>query len=162
MRSKIYEKYNIILWTFLMGGLFGFLFENAQMILSGNFSIRQGLLHEPLIPVYGAGLLLYYFMFSNINFERKNKTLKYITIFLASFFLGGLTEYMFSFIQEKVFGTISWDYSHMAFNLNGRTSLFHSTVWGVLGLIVYLYIYPFLVKIRDSKKSSTSYVLSHG
>ena len=54
--------------------------------------------------------------------------------------LGGITEYLCSYIQEKAFGTISWDYSYLLFNINGRTSLLHCTYWGIAGILYITYI----------------------
>lgn len=62
--------------------------------------------------------------------------------------LGGLTEYIASYVQEKAFGTISWDYSYLLFNLNGRTSLLHCTYWGIAGILYILYIEPKVEKMR--------------
>ena len=63
--------------------------------------------------------------------------------------MGGVTEYLCSFIQEKAFGTISWDYSHLLFNINGRTSLLHCTYWGIAGILYVTYIDPLLEKIKQ-------------
>ncbi len=62
--------------------------------------------------------------------------------------LGGITEYLCSFIQEKAFGTISWDYSYLMFNINGRTSLLHCSYWGIAGILYVTYIDPFLEKLK--------------
>ncbi|MFR1475096.1 MAG: putative ABC transporter permease [Hydrogeniiclostridium mannosilyticum] len=35
-------------------------------------------------------------------------------------------EYIFSWAQEKLFGTISWEYSNEALNINGRTSIWYA------------------------------------
>lgn len=63
--------------------------------------------------------------------------------------LGGITEYLCSLIQEKAFGTISWDYSYLPFNINGRTSLLHCIYWGIGGVLYITYIDPFLNKMID-------------
>ena len=63
--------------------------------------------------------------------------------------LGGITEYLCSFIQEKAFGTISWDYSYLPFNINGRTSLLHCIYWGIGGVLYITYIEPLLNKMID-------------
>ena len=44
----------------------------------------------------------------------------YLKIFLITMILGGITEYVCSYIQEKVFGTISWDYSYLIFNIKSN------------------------------------------
>ena len=67
--------------------------------------------------------------------------------------LGGITEYLCSYVQEKVFGTISWDYSNWLFNINGRTTLIHCTYWGVAGLLYTSYIEPLIPKIEEFVKN---------
>ena len=56
-------------------------------------------------------------------------------------------------MQQSIFGTISWDYSKKMFNINGRINLFHSVLWGLLGLLFYYMILPMinLIKIKDKK-----------
>ena len=41
-----------------------------------------------------------------------------------------------------VFGSTSWDYSSMPFNLNGRICLLYSIFWGILGILWIKEIYP--------------------
>ena len=65
-------------------------------------------------------------------------------IFLASMILGGTAEYLCSYLQEQFFGTISWNYSNLWFNINGRTSLFHCLCWGILGIGFAKLIYPMI------------------
>ena len=48
------------------------------------------------------------------------------------------------------FGTISWDYSYLPFNLNGRTSLLHCTYWGIAGILYIKFILPLIEKL-DTK-----------
>ena len=62
--------------------------------------------------------------------------------------LGAITEYAFSYIQEKSFGTVSWDYSNLIFNIHGRTSLLHSIYWGFFGILFVKYVYPVLLKLE--------------
>lgn len=77
----------------------------------GYFESRQGLIYGPFTPVYGIGGIAYYITFKLIKTRNKGK------VFFVSMILGGLTEYIASYVQEKAFGTISWDYSYLLFNL---------------------------------------------
>ena len=88
------------------------------------------------------GAIIYYLILSNVKTKDKVK------IFLVTALLGGVTEYLCSFIQQKMFGTISWDYSNLLFNINGRTSLLHCTYWGIAGVLYSLYIAPILEKVK--------------
>ena len=47
-----------------------------------------------------------------------------------------------------MFGTISWNYSYLPLNLNGRTSLLHCTYWGIAGVLYITYIQPLLEKLK--------------
>ena len=60
-------------------------------------------------------------------------------VFFICCFLG---VYFCSWLQETVTGTVSWDYSGMPFNLNGRINLLYCLFWGVLALVWVKEIYP--------------------
>ena len=138
MRSL--KKFSFIFFIFIIGSFIGFAWENVLTIIKGAYHLRQGLLYEPLIPIYGLGALVFYFI---------------IEVFFLAFLVGGITEYFCSFFQEKIFGTISWNYSHMKFDLNGRTSLLHSSFWGLMGVFFYLVIMPLLRKLKKVLENRT-------
>ncbi len=148
MNSKLFKKYAFVFLLFIIGSFIGFAHENLLTLIKGHYHLRQGLLYAPLIPIYGLGLLVFYAIYSNLNINSKNKFLEIIYIFLIGLFVGGITEYLCSFFQEKIFGTISWDYSYLKFNLNGRTSLFHASFWGLSGVLFYEFVLPVLKKLK--------------
>lgn len=143
MKGKnVFKFILIIFWVFIIGSLIGYGVETIVAIIqNGHFASRQGLLYGPLIPVYGVGLVVYYLVISKIK-DKSN-----FEIFIITMILGGIVEYLFSFFQEKLFGTVSWDYSNLWFNINGRTSLLHCLYWGTGGILFVKYIYPFIEKI---------------
>lgn len=151
MKEKnVKKELTILFWVFIIGSIAGFIFEVTVVFFQkGHFELRQGLIYGPLIPVYGIGAMVYYIILSNIKIKNK------FYIFVITMILGGITEYLCSFIQEKLFGTISWDYSYLPFNIDGRTSLLHCTYWGIGGLIYFTYIYPWIDKMKENinKKS---------
>ena len=119
-RKDVFKFLLVIFWVFIIGSIIGYIVETIVAIVqNGHFMSRKGLIYGPLIPVYGAGLVIYYLVISKIKDESNLK------IFLVTMLLGGIVEYLFSFFQEKFFGTVSWDYSNLWFNINGRTSLLH-------------------------------------
>lgn len=137
------KKVNFILklfWIFFIGSIFGFIVEIFYGLLMDKVLIlRKGLLYGPFIQVYGAGAVAYYVLLTYTKKPRK--------IFLTGMVLGGIIEYIFSFLQEVIFGTISWDYSDLFLNVNGRTSLFYCFLWGLIGIVYLKSIYPLLEKI---------------
>ena len=74
--------------------------------------------------------------------------------------LGGITEYLCSYIQEKAFHTISWDYSYLRFHINGRTSLLHCTYWGIAGILYISYIEPLTYKIAEMMRYKSVKVIT--
>ncbi|MCM1371074.1 MAG: putative ABC transporter permease [Clostridium sp.] len=150
MKEKFFQKYSNTYWVILIGSFVGFIHENLLTILKGKFILRQGLIYEPLIPIYGIGSLVFYLIYKKLNLESKSSALQIMYAFIIGFLVGGITEYTCSFIQEKFFGTISWDYSNLKFDLNGRTSLFHAIFWGIAGVFFYKVLFPFIKKIQKA------------
>ena len=100
-KQSIFQKIAKIFWIFIIGSVLGYAIEMiVGLVQNGHFVSRQGLLIGPFIQVYGVGLVIYYLVISKI--ENKNN----IKIFIVSMILGGLIEYLFSFFQEKLFGTM--------------------------------------------------------
>lgn len=144
VKENIKKELVKVFWIFIIGSVIGYVLELIVGILqNGHYVSRQGLLIGPFIQVYGLGLVMYYLVMSRI------KNMSNIKIFVLSMILGGITEYLFSYFQEKLFGTISWDYSNLPFNLNGRTSLLHCMYWGTGGVLFIKFILPYINKLDN-------------
>lgn len=147
-KKNIFNEIVKIFIIFMIGSIIGYVVEMiVALVQNGHFVSRQGLIYGPFTPVYGIGILVYYIFFSIM--KNRNKGI----VFISSMILGGITEYLCSYIQEKAFGTISWDYSQWPFNINGRTTLIHCTYWGLAGLLYISYIEPIIPKIEEFVKS---------
>ena len=148
-KEKIIQKLAKIFWIFLIGSILGYGIEMiVGLVQNGHFVSRQGLLFGPFIQVYGVGLVAYYLVISNI---RKKS---YIKIFFITMLLGGIVEYLFSYLQETWFGTISWDYSNLLFNIHGRTSLLHCLYWGIGGVLFVRFILPLIRSLNEWCKNT--------
>ena len=139
-KKNLIKELIIVFWLFIIGSILGYIFEMIVVLFQkGYFESRQGLIYGPFTPVYGIGAIIYYLILNNIKKDNK------IKIFFITAILGGITEYICSLVQEKVFGTISWD---LIFDINGRTSLLHCSYWGIAGILYVTYIDPFLEKLK--------------
>ena len=148
-KEKIIQGLTKIFWIFLIGSILGYGIEMiVGLVQNGHFVSRQGLLFGPFIQVYGVGLVAYYLVISNI------KKKSYKKIFLITMLLGGIVEYLFSYFQEKWFGTVSWDYSNLLFNINGRTSLLHCLYWGIGGVLFTRFILPLIYNLNKWCKNT--------
>lgn len=136
--------YDKLFFVFLVGGIAGTYYEEILhfvkvLIKFGRVEwvARRGVIYGPFNPVYAIGLLLMV-----ICLSRKPKKL-YITLFHGAL-IGGGFEYLLSFLQEKVMGSTSWDYSRHFLNINGRTTIPFMLFWGLLSLVFVYYVYPAL------------------
>ncbi len=118
-----------LFWIFLIGCIVGVIIEVIWCFARyGRIESRQGLVYGPFNLVYGVGALIMTLAMSPLR--KKNP----VWIILAGALIGGIFEYLCSYIQEYFTGTISWDYTGHYFNLNGRVSLLYSLFWGILAL----------------------------
>lgn len=140
-------------WLFLIGSLFGYVFEGVlEFLKHGVWVSRPGLVYGPISQVYGIGFVILSAVLCKIQ--------KPIYLFLAGTIAGGTVEYIMSLMQEYIFGTISWDYSNYFCNINGRTSLFHALMWGLIAFIFMKFIYPFLMRICEKLQTKLGYILT--
>ncbi|MBR1779347.1 MAG: putative ABC transporter permease [Clostridia bacterium] len=119
-----------LFWIFFIGSFLGVICETVYcFVVCGHFEIRWGLIYGPFNPVYGFGALLMTIVAYKVSHRRD------LLIFLICMILGAVCEYFCSFFQEKIFHTISWDYSDTQFNFDGRTNMLYAFCWGILGII---------------------------
>lgn len=153
--KKVLNELVKVFWVFIIGSVIGYILEMiVGLVQNGHFVSKQGLLIGPFIQVYGLGLVTYYLVISKI--KNKNN----VKIFILSMILGGVIEYLFSYFQEKLFGTISWDYSNLPFNINGRTSLLHCLYWGTGGVLFVKFILPYIDRLDNLYKYKTYKIIT--
>ena len=141
-KLKAINKFILIcFWIFVIGSVFGFFAEMLYTLAyTRTFVIRKGLIYGPFIQVYGMGAVAYYFLIKTEKDPMK--------VFFKGMLLGGALEYLTSFFQEIFFSSVSWDYSGMLLNLNGRTSIQYCIYWGIIGVFFLKMIYPVLQRIE--------------
>ena len=147
-----------LFWIFFIGAFLGVLLETVSVfITSGTLMSRVGLVYGPFNLVYGFGCL---FMTLGLYWLRKSRD---AYVFVVGMVIGGAFEYFCSWIQEKMFGTVSWDYSEMAFNLNGRINLLYTFFWGILAVLWVKVIFPrleiWILKIPNVLGKTLTWVL---
>lgn len=148
MGKKIINYIIKIFWIFVIGSVFGFFAEMLYaLVYTRTLEVRQGLIYGPFIQIYGIGAVAYYILILKTQEPKK--------AFFAGMAMGGILEYLCSFFQEIFFGTISWDYSNLFMNLNGRISLLYCVYWGIIAVLYLKVIYPIFVKMEPliEKKS---------
>ena len=100
----------------------------------------RGFLIGPWCPIYGFGALF-------ITLLLKKYYNDPVALFIMSFLMGTILEYVTSYLMEKLFHARWWDYSDHKFQINGRVSLTTSLGFGLLGLILVYIFNPFFLRI---------------
>ena len=130
-----------LFWVFFIGCFAGVVLETIYCLIQrGHYESRVGLIYGPFNLVYGVGALC----LSGALYRFRNRGR--VFSFVGGFIVGSVVEYACSWFQEVCFGSTSWDYSNMPYNLNGRICLLYSVFWGILGIFWIKDIYPRMAK----------------
>ncbi len=164
MKEKLkgLDLLNFITLNFLIGSIFGTYYEQIitlveHLIKDGQvvWVSRSGLIYGPLSPAYGLGtvlVMLIFCMYSKKNYQK-------LKVFIYASLFGGAFEYLVSFFQEKIFGSVSWDYSSFFLNIGGRTTVIYMLFWGVAVMLYIYYLYPLLIKFYLKVKGKIANVI---
>lgn len=148
--------FGYLFWLFIVFCFIGYIFETLVAFIEfGNYQSKSGLIYGPFSQVYGIGALLSVLLYKIV---RQSSLLSQFLFFSGS---GALFEFSAGSIEEKVFGSSSWDYSSHLFSFGtGRTDLLYSLVWGLSALIITHKVYPFIIRSYDSLRVRTSSLLT--
>ena len=154
-KNKIAIPPSHYFWIFLIASILGAYYEEILHIVYHffkyrvfDYSRRRGVFWGPISLVYGFGAIMFLFLLGR---KERSKT----EIFLKSALLGGMAEYLMSFIQELMTKTTSWDYSDKFLNIQGRTTIPYMLYWGLAGLLLIKWLYPKISRIISKVHKKT-------
>ena len=131
-------------WIFVIAALLGDLFETVFCRFSmGEWQSRSSLLYGPFSIVWGFGAVILTVLLYRYRDRRDG------FLFLFGTVLGGAYEYGCSVLSELMFGTVSWDYSHIPFNLGGRINLLYCFFWRIATVVWIKVLYPRLSNLIE-------------
>lgn len=129
-------------WQILQYALLFFLYaflgwscEVAYAAIKLGKFVNRGFLNGPVCPIYGFGVLGVVLALRPV---QENLWLLYI----GSFLLTSLIEFITGFALEKIFHARWWDYSDTPLNIMGYVCLPFSLVWGAACLVVVRWVHP--------------------
>lgn len=147
------ELRNVELYVsiFTVGSVFGYIAETLWCLLTNHvIESRRGMIFGPFSQVYGLGAVLLTILIGKKAPKKK--------IFFQSAVIGGVYEYACSYVQEKLFGTVSWDYGNAFFSIGGRTSAAYCVFWGIMGVLLIKGINPHLEKLLEKIRGNAATV----
>lgn len=140
MRMELYQ----LMWLLVSGSFLGYLLEMLwYRKLRGKWVNRKGVIYGLYSPIYGFAMAGFWLIFRGIRKKRV------VLVFLLGSLLGSSFEYFCGFLQEKIFGTKSWDYSKKPFQIKGRICLEFAIYWGIAAITVNYLVAPVLFFLLD-------------
>lgn len=136
----IYElPFHTVFFMFMVFSFVGWCSEVVYVgILTEHKFVNRGFLHGPICPIYGCGGLV-------ILFLPKFLYTTWAPLFVASLILCSAVEYFASWMLEKMFHTLWWDYSHYKVNINGRICLLNAVLFGIMGVVAIHFVIPYVM-----------------
>ena len=131
-----------LLLLFFIYACLGWCAEVAFAACKHGRFVNRGFLNGPLCPIYGFGLLIVVVL---LRLVQENLSL----LFLGSFLLTTLLEFVTGFVLERLFHTRWWDYSGMPLNIGGYVCLLFSIVWGAACVVILKWVHaPIFALVR--------------
>ena len=103
---------------------------------------RTGTVIGPFSPIYGYGAAAF-----SVILGPFYTTLPWWGVYLISCLIGGCMEFLMSFVAEKAFHEVIWDYHDRFLNICGRTTVPFMLGWGAGGLLLMKVCYPLLYSL---------------
>lgn len=112
---RTYSVSSLVLQFFIFS-FAGWLWEVLLHVYIDHAFINRGVMTGPWLPIYGSGGILMLLLLKRLAENPKK-------LFLSIMALCGAIEYVTAAFLEQVFHAKWWDYSDMAFNIQGRVCL---------------------------------------
>lgn len=119
--------YDLCMYFFIYGFL-GWVIEVAFHAASQHKLVNRGFLNGAICPIYGVGMVIMIVLLEPL----KNNIL---LLFVGSFILCSVLEFITGFVLERIFHHRWWDYSDEKFNIRGYICLRFSLCWGAAGVV---------------------------
>lgn len=99
--------------------------------------LNTGFYHGPYVPIFGVGCLLIIYVIDPLSMNP-------IWVFINTFVITSVLEYITSWYLQKKYHRLWWDYSEKPFNIHGRVCLLNSTLYGIAGIAVTFFAQPWI------------------
>ncbi len=147
-----YDSFYYITFNFILYSFIGWIIEMIYHIGKGIYENR-GFLFGPFCIIYGISALIMLAIYPKI--KGKNKIVKAILLWIYTFIICSVFEYITSYVIELIFGIRLWDYTGLSFNIDGRVRLITSIAWANCSIVLIYWIQPFVEKIFNKLKKKS-------
>ena len=130
---------------FFFYSLIGWVWETIFCTFTRHRWANRGFLYGPICPIYGAGgiaIQLLVQLLTSLTGAASATEFAWWQIFLFSFVVCTILEYITHYLLEKLFHAYWWDYTNMPLNINGRICLPVSACFGLAGVLLVYVVIP--------------------
>lgn len=145
------RKIYILLLIFVVGGIFGFVYEEIFYYIDLGYLVKRGSTFGPWIPIYGFGAV-----FIALTTERLRR--RPWLVLLVSGIVCGVLEYATGFVLDHAFHSRPWNYDVEIWNwgnLGGYVCARSVLFFAVSGLFLQYVIRPLLERYAGRVKPRT-------
>lgn len=136
MPHNFYE----LVWIFIVYAFIGWCTEVSYAALDTGKFVNRGFLNGPYCPIYGCGVVIVVTILTPL---KENL----LILFIGSFILTTVLEFITGYVLEKIFHNKWWDYSDKPFNVKGYICLKFSILWGLACTFIMDVLHPIIYKI---------------
>lgn len=122
----IYTGYEF-LWLFFVCSFLGWILETVTAAAKRKKFVNRGLVNTPFCVLYG---------FSTVFITIFCNELNGVWLYLGSFIIATVFEWVAGHLIERFYHERWWDYSNMKFNIDGYIALPMSAIWGALAFVM--------------------------
>ena len=144
------KDFNYLLFSFFVVSILFWFVEIGYSLVFNHEFVLPGAWYGPYCPIYGLAFILILLVFK----KKGNIILNILKIFITV----TITEYVLSFISDRVFNNIIWDYSDKFLNINGRVCLEMSITFTIAGILMMYIFEPMIDKLYKKLGKSTKYI----
>ena len=130
--------YSELLWLFFLYSFIGWVMETVVAAIKNKHFSNRGLVNLPFCILYGSAAVF----ISVFGYELEG-----VWIYIGSFILATVFEWIAGHLIEKIYHERWWDYSELRFNFDGYVCLQMSAIWGTLAFIMMKWGNTFLLKL---------------
>ncbi len=135
MPQNFYE----LVWIFIIYAFIGWCTEVSYAALDRGIFVNRGFLNGPYCPIYGCGVVIVVAVLTPLKDNL-------LILFIGSFLLTSILEYITGYLLEQVFHNQWWDYSDKPFNIHGYVCLKFSIYWGLACTFIMDVLHPIIYK----------------
>ena len=135
MPTNFYE----LVCIFIIYAFIGWCTEVAYAALNTGKFVNRGFLNGPYCPIYGCGVVVVVACLTPLKDNI-------VVLFIGSFLLTTIIEFLTGLVLEKIFHNKWWDYSDLPFNIKGYICLKFSIYWGIACTFVMKIVHPIIYK----------------